>query len=475
MAQHDKNIANQNFPPVRADFNNALESEATLNSGPTEPTTTFPYMLWADTTDNVLKQRDAGDSVWKIRRTLDVDTVITKTTTYPVALADFGKTILCDATSGGFDIDLPAAATAGDGFWVVVKKIDSSVNLITIDGNGTETIDGDQTPDLDTQYESLIIACDGTSWHVEGDRSYKTKVSVADTTPDYLENLIASGSGITITKNNPGSNETLSISSDGSGFFTHSEVSLKTDNYPLVSTDKGKTMIMNSVTPKAFTFPDIVGGEIYIVKNIGTGLLTLTPHASDTIEIASIPTNGSFIVVGDENVNKWRVIAEKKGTIEKIYYKANLLEQTNYVIDSSKDWRDRWVEINGIIHHHAAGAERLIPGGAGDGNINQSIMNTGTSESLFLVNTTSGAINFRFNGFFYAQNGISDPAATAAFTNPAMMALDNSALPGSNFSSDVFFYVDSTNGYLKLHIGSYSGTLDGVIWAKIKELDAISF
>src|SRR5208337_1723749 len=49
---------------VRAGFNNAIDTLNTVNSGPSAPATTEAYMLWADTNNNLLKQRDAANATW---------------------------------------------------------------------------------------------------------------------------------------------------------------------------------------------------------------------------------------------------------------------------------------------------------------------------------------------------------------------------------------------------------------------------
>lgn len=64
MAQHDLNIANQTFPNTRADINSALEALATLSSGVSAPTDTFPNMLWYDTNTNFLNKRTEADDGW---------------------------------------------------------------------------------------------------------------------------------------------------------------------------------------------------------------------------------------------------------------------------------------------------------------------------------------------------------------------------------------------------------------------------
>lgn len=64
MAQHDYNISNQSGAAFRADLNNALAAIVSNNSGAVEPSTTYAYQFWADTTAGVLKQRNAANSAW---------------------------------------------------------------------------------------------------------------------------------------------------------------------------------------------------------------------------------------------------------------------------------------------------------------------------------------------------------------------------------------------------------------------------
>ncbi|MBI5147972.1 MAG: prepilin-type N-terminal cleavage/methylation domain-containing protein [Parcubacteria group bacterium] len=89
----------------------------------------------------------------------------TKTSTYTVTTSDAGKIIAADASSGALTINLPAAATAGNGFTVGIKKISSDANAVTIDGSGTETIDGSQTQKLIRPYDAMMIATNGTGWY----------------------------------------------------------------------------------------------------------------------------------------------------------------------------------------------------------------------------------------------------------------------------------------------------------------------
>lgn len=73
--------------------------------------------------------------------------------------------VLVDATSAGVTVTLPAASGATKRR-ITVKKVDASGNAVTIDGSGTETIDGTTTHAMSTQYESATVQSDGTQWWI---------------------------------------------------------------------------------------------------------------------------------------------------------------------------------------------------------------------------------------------------------------------------------------------------------------------
>lgn len=64
MSQHDFDIANQSGSAFRADLNNALLALASASSGASAPATTYAYQIWADTTNSVLKIRNAANTAW---------------------------------------------------------------------------------------------------------------------------------------------------------------------------------------------------------------------------------------------------------------------------------------------------------------------------------------------------------------------------------------------------------------------------
>jgi hypothetical protein len=88
------------------------------------------------------------------------NSITTVTTTYT---ANTFNIIQADATTGPFTVTLPIAASS-TGKEYTLKKIDSSMNAVTIHGNGAEIIDGSNTQLLNTQWSSLTVISNGTSW-----------------------------------------------------------------------------------------------------------------------------------------------------------------------------------------------------------------------------------------------------------------------------------------------------------------------
>lgn len=86
-----------------------------------------------------------------------------------------------DATLGNVIVTL-GAATDNERTVHTIKKIDSSGHTVTIDANGTETIDGEQTIVLNLQYAYVTIVCDGTEWFIIGGEYVKME--------DKLDTLI---------------------------------------------------------------------------------------------------------------------------------------------------------------------------------------------------------------------------------------------------------------------------------------------
>ncbi|MCX9024608.1 MAG: hypothetical protein OIN85_00765 [Candidatus Methanoperedens sp.] len=89
--------------------------------------------------------------------------ITTKVADYTVLLGD--NVLLADASGGPITFTLPTAASAS-GRLFYFKKIDATVNAMTIKANGVELIDGFNTQFTTVQYESFTIISNGTTWYI---------------------------------------------------------------------------------------------------------------------------------------------------------------------------------------------------------------------------------------------------------------------------------------------------------------------
>ena len=88
------------------------------------------------------------------------------TTNYTILVTDYY--IGANSTSNVITLTLPAAAAAGAGKTYVVKDEGgaASTNSITVDGNGSETVDGVTTVDISSPYGALNLYTDGANWFI---------------------------------------------------------------------------------------------------------------------------------------------------------------------------------------------------------------------------------------------------------------------------------------------------------------------
>jgi len=91
--------------------------------------------------------------------------VLAKSAAYTIL--DIDKDVFSvDASAGVVTITLPTAVD-NNGRILTIIKIDSSVNAVTLDGEGTETIDGAETNSvMDAQYDSITLYCNGSEWFI---------------------------------------------------------------------------------------------------------------------------------------------------------------------------------------------------------------------------------------------------------------------------------------------------------------------
>jgi hypothetical protein len=162
MSQHDYNLENATGANFRADLNNALAAIRSSNSGASAPSSMAAHMLWADLTASLLKRRNTANSGWVPFLSLDDAMVLARSSDTTLAGSDLGKTVIATST---FTQTFTAAATLGAQWSIDYANIGSGI--ITLDPNGSETINGATTLLL-FPGESCKIVCDGSAFRAIG-------------------------------------------------------------------------------------------------------------------------------------------------------------------------------------------------------------------------------------------------------------------------------------------------------------------
>jgi hypothetical protein len=90
-------------------------------------------------------------------------TVTSQTANYTETATSGTKIIFCDTTSAAFTVTLPTAV--GNTATLIVKKT-AGINILTVDGAGSETIDGGLTLEMYEEQESITLISNNTNWFI---------------------------------------------------------------------------------------------------------------------------------------------------------------------------------------------------------------------------------------------------------------------------------------------------------------------
>jgi len=87
--------------------------------------------------------------------------VTSKSGAYTLTSSD--DVVICDTSGADFSLTLPTAVGIG-GKRYFLKKVSGDSNTLTLDGDGSETIDGSATWTTTTQYAGVTVMSDNTNW-----------------------------------------------------------------------------------------------------------------------------------------------------------------------------------------------------------------------------------------------------------------------------------------------------------------------
>ena len=190
MAQHDYIISNQSGAAFRADLNNGLAAIVSQNSGAAQPSTTYAYQWWADTTTGLLKIRNAANSAWITVGTL--------------ASANLGLLSLAGGTLTGAVLAddagtaaLPAIAFDGDSNTGIFRK---GADQLGLSAGGTERgfIDSNGVT-IQAQGDLRLADSDSSNWvalHAPATVASNITLTVPSTVGTADQALVTDGTGV---------------------------------------------------------------------------------------------------------------------------------------------------------------------------------------------------------------------------------------------------------------------------------------
>jgi hypothetical protein len=228
MAQHDYVIANASGASVRADINGMALAISSNNSGSSNPSTTYAYEFWADTSANLLKIRNGANNAW---------------ITLPFSITA-NNTV--DINGGAIDGTNIGASSAGTGAFTTLAAsglltVGGDIDLAGgIDVDGTSNLD---VVDIDGAVDMATTAAIGTFLTFGGGVATDTGIRFDGNAVDYYLALDDSTDKLTLGANSQtvGSNPVLTINENGAFNFPDNNITMNasgnSDNLTLSCTD----------------------------------------------------------------------------------------------------------------------------------------------------------------------------------------------------------------------------------------------
>lgn len=180
MSVDDLVVSNAGFPTVRADINSVFAAFASMHSNTARSSGAVTGTMWLDTdTPSTNEQRiniydGASDIVLGhvdfsndrfIPWGAPAARAVAKSTDFTAGSTSMGLLHTCSPSTGGMTVTLLAASSAGTGFTFSFRN--DADDVLTIDGNGAETIDG-LTTLLLARGQSCALVSDGSNWKTVG-------------------------------------------------------------------------------------------------------------------------------------------------------------------------------------------------------------------------------------------------------------------------------------------------------------------
>jgi hypothetical protein len=295
MAQHDYIIENQSGAAFRADLNNGLAAIVSQNSGTSQPSTTYAYQWWADTTTGLLKLRNAANSAWITIGTLaDVNLGLLSLaggTLTGALLADDSGTAALPAIAFNGDTNTGIFSPGADQLGIAtngVERVEFGTSEVVFNDGGADV---DLRVEGDTKANLLLIDAGADTVSIDGTQQLANQTPLRFGDSDN-SHYVALRSPATVTTNVtwdlPATDGTVDqvLKTNGSGVLGWSSAGAFASTSEVSGTHTTGSVTSGSASLTVASATGITSGMFIVGEGIAPGT-TVSSIASTTVTMSA--------------------------------------------------------------------------------------------------------------------------------------------------------------------------------------------